>query len=213
MWVWTLNWNEIRSDLVIGSCPLEVTDIERIHDQAGATALLSLQSDVCLGHFGIDYAVHRLHGENLGLEMRRAPMRDFDIPDQRRHLVRAVRTLHDLLSHRHRVYLHCTAGLGRSALTALGYLTCVEAYGLDEALEVLRSRRSGIVPSLEAYWGCRGDLVDRHRAEIEHQAALAYRQRLSAHAEGSAASDWEAAERDILRKLLTAPPTRLSESV
>lgn len=213
MWVWTLNWNEIRADLVIGSCPLAVADIDRIHDQAGATALLSLQSDGCLGHFGIDYAVHRLHGENLGLEMRRAPMRDFDIPDQRRHLARAVRTLHDLLSHRHRVYLHCTAGLGRSALTALGYLTCVEDYGLHEALELLKTRRPGIVPSLEAYQGCRADLVDRHRAEIERRAEQAYRQRLSLNAEGSAASDWDAAERDFLRKLLTAPPTRRGESV
>ena len=213
MWAWTLNWNEIRADLVIGSCPLEVADIDRIHDQAGATALLSLQSDVCLGHFGIDYAVHRLHGENLGLEMRRAPMRDFDIPDQRRHLARAIRTLHELLSQRHRVYLHCTAGLGRSALTALGYLSCVEAYRIEEALELLKTRRPGIVPSLEAYQGCRADLVDHYRPEIERRAGQAYRERLSTHAEGSAASDWYAAERDVVRELLTAPPTRCGESV
>jgi hypothetical protein len=111
------------------------------------------------------------------------------------------------------VYLHCTAGLGRSALTALGYLSCVEEYRVEEALELLKTRRPGIVPSLEAYQGCRADLVDRHRAEIERRAEQAYRQRLSLNAEGSAASDWDAAERDVVRELLTAPPTRCGESV
>jgi hypothetical protein len=93
MWTWTLNWNEVRSDLVVGSCPVTARDLDRIRDRTGVDALLCVQSDERLAHFGIDYAEHLRHRERLGLEMRRVPMRDFDPQDQRRNLAAAVRTL------------------------------------------------------------------------------------------------------------------------
>lgn len=48
MWLWTLNWGEIRHDLVIGSCPFRPADIDRLHDSTGVTAVLSVQTDDCL---------------------------------------------------------------------------------------------------------------------------------------------------------------------
>src|SRR5512144_3081898 len=53
MWEWTLNWNRIRDDLISGSCPMTIDDIDRIRADTGATALLSLQSQQCRMHFGI----------------------------------------------------------------------------------------------------------------------------------------------------------------
>ena len=86
MWEWTLNWGQIREDLFIGSCPMTPEDIDRIRDESGATALLSLQSDECRAALSIDYAAHRAHGEQHGVAMVNAPMLDFDPPDQRRNL-------------------------------------------------------------------------------------------------------------------------------
>ena len=47
MWKWTLNWNEIRDDLVIGACPMTTADMDTMQKQTGATALLSVQTDEC----------------------------------------------------------------------------------------------------------------------------------------------------------------------
>ena len=82
MWIWTLNWNEIREDLLIGSCPMTGSDLNRIRHETGASAILSLQHDECLAHFSIDYEQHCVHGRRLGLEMARSPMRDFNPGEQ-----------------------------------------------------------------------------------------------------------------------------------
>ena len=166
MWEWTLNWDRIRDNLVIGSCPMTVEDIDRIRDETGATALLSLQSDACRAHFGIDYLEHRAHGERRELAMVNAPMLDFNPPDQRRHLPQAVRCLRELLAAGHKVYLHCTAGCNRAPLTALGYLTFVEMQAPDAAAAFIREGRPQADPSWEAYQGCRADLVEMLRRNI-----------------------------------------------
>lgn len=203
MWVWTLNWDEIRSDLLIGSCPMSATDLDTIKAETGATALLSLQTDECLEHFGLNYAEQRSCGERIGLEMARAPMLDFNLPDQRRNLPEAVRTLSRLLTGTHRVYVHCTAGMGRSSLTALAYLTFVEDFSLDEALSLLKTNRPCVVPSLEAYNGCRQDLIIRYRKEIETQAWYLHQRRSAVPAEGTSEGDWFQAEREAIRAVLS----------
>ena len=166
MWEWTLNWNQIREDLFIGSCPMTPADIERIRDESGATALLSLQSDDCRRAFGIDWDALRAYGEKLDLPMVNAPMLDFDPPDQRRNLPRAVGCLRDLLAAGHHVYLYCTAGCNRAPLTALGYLTFVEMQSAEAAMLLLREGRPQSDPSWEAYHGCRADLVNALRENI-----------------------------------------------
>jgi predicted protein tyrosine phosphatase len=166
MWEWTLNWNRIRDDLVIGSCPTTTEDIDRIRTETAATALLSLQSDACRTHFGIDYLEQRAHAERSELAMVNAPMLDFNPPDQRRHLPQAVRCLRELLAAGHKVYLHCTAGCNRAPLTALGYLTFVEMQAPDAAAAFIRAARPQADPSWEAYQGCRADLVEILRQNI-----------------------------------------------
>jgi predicted protein tyrosine phosphatase len=166
MWEWTLNWDQIRDDLVIGSCPMTTEHIDSICARTGSTAFLSLQSDVCRAHFGIDYAQHRKHGESHGIAMVNAPMLDFDPPDQRRNLPQAVHRLRDLLAAKHKVYVHCTAGCNRAPLTALGYLTFVEMQPPETAAALIRQARPQADPSWEAYRGCRDDLVAMLRENI-----------------------------------------------
>jgi predicted protein tyrosine phosphatase len=202
MWNWTLNWSEVRFDLIVGSCPREVEDVARIRDETRASALLCVQSDECLAHFGIDYAAHRRHGECLGLAMMRVPMRDFDVEDQRSQLPAAVAALCQLLSRGHRVYVHCTAGLSRSPLVLVGYLTLCETMSMAEAFALVKQRRPGAVPSPEALTGCRSDLIRTHRSRIEARAWLNYCERLASRRPGDTVSDWLEAERSILRSVI-----------
>ena len=199
-WRWTLNWNPIREGITIGSCPMGPDDIETITAQTSASALLSVQHDECLRHWGIDYERHVAHGGQLGLAMARAPMRDFDPPDQRRNLPTAVRALGELLNAGHRVYVHCTAGLNRAPLTVLGYLTFVEGQSADDAAAVIRNGRRDAAPSWEAYWACRQDLVEQHRSRIERRAWQLHTE----NGKADAMSNWCQAEREIVRDAIRA---------
>lgn len=144
----------------------------------------------------------RTHGEKLGFRMARSPMRDFDIPDQRRNLPQAVRVLVDLQSRGHRTHVHCTAGLGRAPLTVLSYLIWVEGLSPDQAIGLIHRGRPGAVPAWEAHHGCRQDLVIRYRPHIEERAYVLSQSRPPEH--GDAQQDWRRAEAEVFRSALTA---------
>lgn len=202
MWVWTLNWDEIRSDLLIGSFPMTADDLATIKVETKATAILSVQTDQCLDHFGLKYEDQLTNGESIGLKMVRAPMLDFNPPDQRLNLPNAVRALNRLLVDGHRVYVHCTAGMGRSALTILGYLTFIENFTPDDALSLLKRRRNCVVPNLEAYQGCHHDLIKENQKEIEQFARCLSTKRQYGSKQPSD-SDWSQAEQAVIRSVLS----------
>ena len=195
MWKWTLNWNEIRGDLVIGACPMTTADINKIQRETGATALLSVQTDECRKAFEIDYDEHRDHGHRSGLVLVNAPMRDFDPPDQRRRLPYAVACLHYLLDDGHKVYVYCTAGINRSPLTVLGYLTFMEGMSKDDGLDLILKGRPQAEPYWEAYDGCYRDLLGTYREDIKSRALEVG---LSNPANNQA-QNWREAEKQVLR--------------
>jgi len=201
MWEWSLDWGEVTPGLVVGSCPMVPGDLDTIQRRAGVTAVLSVQHDDCLAYWRIDYEDMRARGARLGLSMARAPMRDFDLEDQRRRLPAAVTALAGLHAAGHRVYVHCTAGLGRSPLTVLAYLSWIECRSPQEAIALIHRVRPGAVPSWEAFHGCRADLVARNRHRIERQAYARYLVRAKGTCD--AQDDWAQAEAEVLRTALS----------
>jgi hypothetical protein len=198
MWAWTLNWGEIRRDIVVGSCPSAPADIDRICEEAGASALLSLQTDECRAALGIDHGAHLDHAARRGVVLLNAPMRDFDPVDQRDRLPDAVAALRRLLADGHRAYVHCTAGINRAPLTVLGYLTFVEGMTVDDAMALILRGRPQASPYWEPYHGCREDTLARTRAQVELRAwTLAQRD-----PSRSADSNWLQAEREVLSEAL-----------
>ncbi len=204
MWQWSLNWDEVSPQIVVGSCPMQVEDLVSIRRHAQVTAALSLQHDECLSQFGIDYPTLLRHGAAAGLRMERCPMRDFDPPDMQRVLPRALATLAGLLRQGHRVYLHCTAGMGRSPLTAVGYFMLVEGEPLDAAAKRVLTARRCAAPNWDALHGCRRELVAAHRDRIAQRAYELYRQQVNSDPE----SDWRRAETSVLREVLLAEAER-----
>lgn len=149
-------------------------DLTRIQIEARVSAILSLQHDTCLAYWGIDYDRMRDHGSRLGLVMERSPVRDFDVSHQRQRLPLIVAKLARLHSQGHRVYVHCTAGLGRSPLAVLGYLTWVQGLTPEQAYRLILAARPNASPAWEAYHGARNDLVAKYRRDIEQRAYRLY---------------------------------------
>lgn len=198
MWTWSLNWNEVTQHIVIGSCPMRPDDIIRIQKEANVSAILSLQHDDCLTYWGIDYSQIQNKAADIGLTLVRCPIRDFDITDMRRHLPSAVSSLAALQAKGHRTYVHCTAGLGRSPLVVLGYLTLVDGRDPEEAISMILASRAGAVPAWEAYHGCRYDLVEYNRKKIARRAYELYAHGINDDMQ----ADWRQAEREVLRNEL-----------
>lgn len=201
MWTWTLNWNDVRSDLVIGSCPIAPDDIDTIQQQTRATAILSLQTDACRQAFDIDDSGLVQRAAARGLHLVNTPMLDFNPPDQRLNLPAAVRALGLLLAAEHRVYVHCTAGLNRSPLVVLAYLSFVELVAPDEALAFIREARPAADPSWEAYNDCRADLVEYLAPHIHVRAYYLSQQ----HPDSDMTRNWYQAETDVIRQMFTSP--------
>ncbi len=200
MWVWTLNWGEIRHDLVIGSCPIRPSDIDGICDNTGVSAVLSVQTDDCRTALGIDYNMLEEHASSRGLLLLNAPIRDFDAEDQRKRLPYAVGRLWALLARGHRTYIHCTAGINRAPLVALAYLTFLEGMAVPDAIALIQRGRPEASPYWDAYYGCREDALARHRATV----ALRAWNLSQANPGETPERNWFLAELEVLREAFRA---------
>ncbi len=199
MWTWSLNWGEVTPHIVVGTCPMTTTDLNRLRQEAQVSALLSLQHDDCLAYWGIDYQKMLATGFTLGMTMERCQIRDFDTSDMRLRLPQAVHKLARLRHAGHRVYVHCTAGMGRSPLTVWAYLSVIDGEEPWGALRKIKQARPEAVPSPQAFEGFRQDMAARYHDRIVQRAYDRYLQ--GAHPD-DAEEDWHQAETEIIRQIV-----------
>jgi atypical dual specificity phosphatase len=144
-----MDYHRILPKLFIGSYPKSADDIERLKREAGVTAVLNLQTDDDIRYFKLDWDSLLHHYKSCGIELRRVPVRDFDPVDLQRKLPACVSTFNDLLESGHTVYLHCSAGAGRSPTVAIAYLFWRYGWCLDQAVaHVIQCRPCS--PNVEA---------------------------------------------------------------
>lgn len=198
MWTWSLNWGQITPEIIIGTCPMTSKDLERIHSETGVSGVLSLQHDDCLSYWRIDYDELKKTADRLRIEMVRCPIIDFDVPDMRRNLPKAVSSLAYLITQGHKTFIHCTAGLGRAPLTVLAYLIWLKTLQPDDAIRRILNGRPGAVPAWEALYGSREDMIQMYRPNIEKYAYILYQQSINNNSE----SDWIQAEDEVLKSAL-----------
>jgi protein-tyrosine phosphatase len=128
----------------------DVSQLRRI----GITSVFSLQTDEDLHHYGISLLGLSRSYMDAGIEFHRLPTEDFNREALACNLAEAVRQVEALLSHPGaRLYLHCTAGVTRSATAAAGFLIRSRGFPAREACAYLISRRdcSPALDTLEHY--------------------------------------------------------------
>ena len=135
-----LDVDQVLPELYVGSCPTRADEIDHLRENVGITAVLSLQTEDDLVFWGIHWPRLEEYYRRLGIEVRRAPVRDFDADDLRRKLPACVEALDELLRAGHKVYVHCTGGINRSPTTVIAYLHWVLGWDLDRAVDHVKQR-------------------------------------------------------------------------
>ena len=121
------NYDEITEHLLLGGRPRSV---EFLRDFLAVDAVLTCALEL----------------DPILEEGKKLPIEDdlgFDI---RPFLVEGVRFL-DEASGKRRVYVHCAAGVSRSASVVVAYVMWRDRMGLDEALQWVKKRRPCVQPN------------------------------------------------------------------
>lgn len=199
--VCTMDYSRILEALYVGSYPKSSEDVRILKEACGITAVVNLQTDDDLRVRGQDWATMEAVYAALHIHVERVPMRDFDYKDQRRRLPDAVKTLAKLLAAEHTVYLHCSAGLGRSPLVAMAYLYWCQNESLKGAITAVEKHRS-CSPMKELLEVTRQDVLkDKGLRERIEQRAFELHVSRSNQPDNSV-RNWLEAEREILKEIL-----------
>eukprot|EP00884_Botryococcus_braunii_P007724 jgi/Botrbrau1/16953/Bobra.49_2s0017.1 len=129
-----INWHDIADQLIVGSCLQTPDDVDRVREEAGIDSVLCLQMDSDMEYFSLDIdPIIERCGERGDIRHIRYRIRDFDPFDLRMRLAGAVALVKRELDAGRKIYIHCTAGMGRAPATALAYLYWCRGVPLKEA--------------------------------------------------------------------------------
>jgi len=140
-----INFSRIENDIFIGSAPHGSVDVSRLK-QMKISAVVSLQSDADLKAYKIDWKQLQSAYQYNDIAIQRFPIIDFDEHDLGKNLATPVKALNRLLSLKHRVYVHCNAGICRAPATVLGYLCHYRGLNMEQGLDYIRLNRPQVNP-------------------------------------------------------------------
>ncbi|KAI4306931.1 hypothetical protein L6164_030171 [Bauhinia variegata] len=154
-----MNYTLITDNLIVGSQPQKPEDIDHLKKEEGVAYILNLQQDKDVEYWGIDLQSIIRTCHKLGIRHMRRPAKDFDPNSLRNELPKAVSSLEWAISKgKGRVYVHCTAGLGRAPAVAIAYLFWFCGMNLNTAYDMLTSKRP-CGPNKRAIRGATYDLA------------------------------------------------------
>ena len=137
-----INFDRITHTIFVGTYPQSPADIDRLRDGPGITAVVNLQSDSDMRALGVKWPRLRKHYSNREITVYHHPIRDFDPVDLSGRLRGAVTQVGDLEAVGHRIYIHCTAGVGRAPAVAIAHLAWNLRWDLEDAYAFVRERRA-----------------------------------------------------------------------
>ena len=133
-------------NIYIGPYPQSYNDFKEIA-QANINSILNVQTDKDLIHRQINHREQVKECKELGIEITRFPIEDFNQEDLELKLKDAGDKLKELLDKGKTVYVHCTAGMSRAAATVIIYLVLYEDYSVEEARDFVKKHRPIICPN------------------------------------------------------------------
>lgn len=145
-----INFDLIEPNLIIGSCPQNTIDVDRLHKMLRVTAVLSLQTDQDFKYHNIDWSALEQYYAKCDIYVQRFPIADFNEQDLGERVAEPIKALNRLLAVDHKVYVHCNAGVCRASATVIGYLCHYKDMQLQQALTYVREKRPIVNPYMKA---------------------------------------------------------------
>ncbi|KDP21672.1 hypothetical protein JCGZ_03343 [Jatropha curcas] len=137
-----MNYTLITNNLIVGSQPQKPEDIDHLKHEEKVAYILNLQQDKDIDFWGIDLQSIIKRCKELGIRHMRRPAEDFDPDSLRSILPKAVSSLEWAISEgKGKVYVHCTAGLGRAPAVAIAYMFWFQGMKLNTAYDKLTLKR------------------------------------------------------------------------
>ncbi|KAK4760019.1 hypothetical protein SAY87_023150 [Trapa incisa] len=154
-----MNYTQITDNLIVGSQPQKPQDVEHLKRKENVAYILNLQQDRDIEYWGIDFEAILERCRDHGIQHTRTPARDFDPESLRNGLPKAVSSLEWAISDgKGRIYVHCTAGLGRAPAVVIAYLYWFCDMNLTKAYDILTYKRP-CGPNKRAIRGATYDLA------------------------------------------------------
>lgn len=137
-------WSKIEPyNLYLGALPLKNKGhLDDIMD-LGVTHILSMVEDFELEDGWINQPVKKTEWENAGAVVYQIPTVDF-LPLSEIEITNGIEYLRQSLEDGHTVYIHCKAGVGRSASIVIAFLMHTQGMSLDEAIALVKEHRPQI---------------------------------------------------------------------
>ena len=135
-----MNYAQVTDRLYVGSHPQRIDDIEMLEKILAITAILNLQTDEDMAVAKLNWQLLESRYRSCAVSLCRMPMREDQVV-LREKLLSCVDRLDNLLAAGHTVYLHCTAGVGRSPTVAIGYLYRCLGWEMDAAVRYVKQVR------------------------------------------------------------------------
>lgn len=141
-WFEHFGFAEVADDLLIGAYPQDAGDVAALRE-AGVTRVLNLVQDVEYDDGGRDACELAL--AEAGIDEHRIEIVDYGnlLPG---HIELATRTAMAWLDEGERVYVHCRAGMQRSATVAAALVMLRDGLELSDALDSIRGRKPSANP-------------------------------------------------------------------
>ena len=133
-------------NIYIGPYPQFENDFKLL-SESGIDTILNIQSDKDFKVRQINYELQLKQAKKYGININRYPIEDFNQEDLYKKLKGAGDLLNDLLKKGKKVYVHCTAGMSRSAAAVIIYLVLYENYTVEEANNFCKKYRPIICPN------------------------------------------------------------------
>ncbi|EAS07016.1 dual specificity phosphatase domain protein (macronuclear) [Tetrahymena thermophila SB210] len=144
-----LSFDNITENLSIGSFINSANDISSLH-KLGVTAIVNLQTKRDMERKYVNAQEIRKICKSKGILFINTPIRDNDPVDYVQRAPEVLDIIEDLYKANHHIYIHCTAGIGRAPQTAILHLVLHRNYKINEASELIFSKRPVSSPNKEA---------------------------------------------------------------
>jgi protein-tyrosine phosphatase len=135
-----MDYAQVTSRLYVGSHPQSIDDLETLEKVLAITAILNLQTDEDIAAANLNWERLESHYKTCAVKLHRMPIKEDQVV-LRKKLLQCVDCLEHLLANSHTVYLHCTAGIGRSPTVAIGYLHRCLGWEMDAAVRYVKQVR------------------------------------------------------------------------